>query len=114
MAASDFDAAKDAVPLDQLFEIDRWALARAAEHFQAAGELLDELAQINAAMLDAPRPTPQTLKNCRRFISIGGSPFLSGWNADALPASASSLVKNGQSKGLIPRSAASRCTYERA
>ncbi|AKN25175.1 hypothetical protein AB691_0253 [Stutzerimonas stutzeri] len=28
----------------------------------------------NAAMLDAPRPTPQTLKNCRRCMSIGGSP----------------------------------------
>ena len=28
---SDFDAAKDAVPLDQLLEIDRWALARAAQ-----------------------------------------------------------------------------------
>src|SRR5690606_16449395 len=24
----------------------------------------------SAAMLDAPRPTPQTLKNCRRFMSI--------------------------------------------
>jgi isoleucyl-tRNA synthetase len=39
---SDFDAAKDAVPLDQLLEIDRWALARAAQlqhevlaHFEA-------------------------------------------------------------------------------
>jgi isoleucyl-tRNA synthetase len=31
---SDFDIAKDAVPLDQLFEIDRYALARAAQ-FQA-------------------------------------------------------------------------------
>ena len=28
---SDFDAAKDAVPRDQLLEIDRWALSRAAE-----------------------------------------------------------------------------------
>jgi isoleucyl-tRNA synthetase len=28
---SDFDAAADAVPLDQLLEIDRWALARAAQ-----------------------------------------------------------------------------------
>ncbi|MFM2066127.1 MAG: hypothetical protein RLZZ584_1036 [Pseudomonadota bacterium] len=28
---SDFDAATDAVPVDQLLEIDRWALARAAE-----------------------------------------------------------------------------------
>jgi len=24
-------------------------------------------------MLDAPRPTPQTLKNCRRFMSIVSS-----------------------------------------
>lgn len=31
---SDFDPAKDAVPADQLFEIDRWAIARAAQ-FQA-------------------------------------------------------------------------------
>ncbi len=31
---SDFDASKDAVPYDQMLEIDRWALARAAE-FQA-------------------------------------------------------------------------------
>lgn len=31
---SDFDAAQDAVPFDQLLEIDRWALTRAAE-FQA-------------------------------------------------------------------------------
>ncbi|MDR0226681.1 MAG: isoleucine--tRNA ligase [Burkholderiaceae bacterium] len=31
---SDFDAATDAVPVDQLLEIDRWALARAAQ-FQA-------------------------------------------------------------------------------
>ncbi len=31
---SDFDAATDAVPLDQMLEIDRWALARAAQ-FQA-------------------------------------------------------------------------------
>jgi len=31
---SDFDPAKDAVPADQLFEIDRWALSRAAQ-FQA-------------------------------------------------------------------------------
>jgi isoleucyl-tRNA synthetase len=28
---SDFDAATDAVPLDQLLEVDRWALARAAQ-----------------------------------------------------------------------------------
>jgi isoleucyl-tRNA synthetase len=28
---SDFDAASDAVPLDQLLEVDRWALARAAQ-----------------------------------------------------------------------------------
>ncbi len=31
---SDFDAAKDSVPVDELLEIDRWALARAAQ-FQA-------------------------------------------------------------------------------
>ena len=31
---SDFDAARDSVPVDQLLEIDRWALARAAQ-FQA-------------------------------------------------------------------------------
>jgi len=37
-------------------------------------DVLAAAALANAAMLDAPRPTPQTLKNCRRFMSIGGSP----------------------------------------